>query len=247
MNNNEEFKILYNMNPDQFRLFTGEGPHRGPYKDTTDNFGNTLWHYWVNSQSPKNVYKKWESRLKKVDINKPNNNNETVFHKCIVKNDIELFDFLKSNYEEPKLFGITREGENILHYAAWANNIDFLKESISTSLYDINLQNTDGITPLIIAIHKNNIEMITTLLLAGADPNLQDIKGKNVMHHAADNGNIDIYELLEDAGGDIEQPDILKRLPPVMLEKFVYKTEEEIIHAKNFWVNQYNNRCKIWN
>lgn len=240
-------KEEYQINSDQFRLYNGEGPQRGPYKDTNDIFGNNLWHYWANDNNPINIYNRWKSRLIKIDMSKKNNNLENIYHKIIINNKIDVLDFLNNEYKEPDILNNTKNNENILHYTAWSNNIDLMKKYIKTNHYNINQKNDEGITPLIISIHKNNIDIVNFLLLSGADPNILDSKNKNAMHHAADNGNIDIYELLEDVGGDIEQPDLLKRKPFEILEKYVYKNEEELSHMKNYWLNQYNNRCKIWN
>lgn len=244
--NIDDVKETYNINNDQYRLFIGEGPQRGPYKNSQDIFGNNLWHYWGNSDSAIKLYEKWKNRLNKVNIYEKNKNGLCLFQKLIVSNKIELLDFLLKEYSLPENYVLTKNNENMLHLSVWANNLDYLIKYLKENKYQVNLQNNHGITPLIIAIHKNNIEMINTLLLAGADPNIIDLKGKNAMHHAADNGNIDIYEFLEDAGGDIEKKDILKRTPLQVFERYIDKTENEILHAKNYWLNQYDNLCKLW-
>lgn len=61
----------------------------------------------------------------------------------------------------------------------------------------IDPQQQEGWTPLHGAVHQGNVEMTTYLLAHGADPKLQNEKGKNAIGLAADGGNLEILKLLK--------------------------------------------------
>jgi hypothetical protein len=71
---------------------------------------------------------------------------------------------------------------------------------------DIEHQNTEGVTCLMDAAYKNNIEIVRYLLGKGADVNRKDKNGSTAMHYAARNKNDNklIVELLLKHGADIE-------------------------------------------
>ena len=55
----------------------------------------------------------------------------------------------------------------------YINDIQSVKNYIDSG-YDLNLQNNDGITPLIYATSNNKIKIVKLLLNAGADLNTQN-------------------------------------------------------------------------
>jgi uncharacterized protein len=61
----------------------------------------------------------------------------------------------------------------------------------------IDPQQLEGWTPLHGAVHQGNVEMTKYLLDHGADPKLQNDKGRNAIGLAADEGNLAILKLLK--------------------------------------------------
>ena len=61
--------------------------------------------------------------------------------------------------------------------ATLSSNIEQLQFLVKNGA-DINIKNSQGFTPLMIAVLKNNIDMIFALLDAGADTSLTDNKGR---------------------------------------------------------------------
>lgn len=66
-----------------------------------------------------------------------------------------------------------------------ANNSATLTTNIEQMSYllknkvDINIKNSQGYTPLMLSVMKNNIDMVRLLLDSGADANILDNKGRN--------------------------------------------------------------------
>ncbi len=72
---------------------------------------------------------------------------------------------------------------------------------------------------LLEATNKNDVDLVSKLLNAGAYPNVTDKEGKSPLHHAAKNGNEEILDLLIEAGAGVDQGIIeLTELGPEMTE-----------------------------
>jgi len=70
-------------------------------------------------------------------------------------------------------------------------------------------------TPLAFAILSHNVEMVRALLEAGADPNV-DLGGNMLATHlAAMRGNLQVIQLVADAGGDFLRRDDTNGAPPL--------------------------------
>ena len=81
------------------------------------------------------------------------------------------------------------------------NRIDIVKLLLNASA-DLNKQNKDGYTALILAALKNNIEIVKLLLNAGADIDKQNIAGDTALIKAAISNYRKIIKLLLDYGAD---------------------------------------------
>ena len=86
--------------------------------------------------------------------------------------------------------------------AVSGENIESVKLSLERGA-DINLQDRDGCTALLMAARINNIEMVELLLERGADINLQDKYGDTAFFEALLNKNIEMVELLLKRDADI--------------------------------------------
>lgn len=77
------------------------------------------------------------------------------------------------------------QGNLPLHYAVQNKDIDIIKKLLDANKdVTINAKNKIGKTPLFFAIQSNNIEIIDFLIQQGADPNIVDYQGNNMLHHA---------------------------------------------------------------
>lgn len=235
---------------DFLNIKNGLSPKRGRYKKIKDEKGNCLWHYWAENEKPENIWDKWSHKLKTENVMEKNLNNETVIDRLVILNKEAAFNLLIKEFNICDIREFkTNNDETLLHLAVWSGNENIIDKVLE--LYGdhlplfIDKQNIDGETALMIAIHKENINIIRKLLLSGANPNIQDNKLKNCMHHAADTGDIDIYSLLEEAGGEIDSLDILKRTAEDIFEKQKNKGSKELEYIKNHWFKQYEKRTSV--
>ena len=90
----------------------------------------------------------------------------------------------------PKLSQTDSEGNNALHLAALTDNFKILKllvayaiESNSKSLLDE--KNSNGLTPIFIAIDMLNLDITEHLISSGSSLSLIDKSKRNVLHHIA--------------------------------------------------------------
>lgn len=100
---------------------------------------------------------------------------------------------------------------------------------------DINLT-TSGITDLMYACMRNDVNVVEALLKYGADPNIEDDCGQTALHMACSNGNRKNVELLLKYGANKDAKDIFDRTPiEIAYQKGRYNVTCELI----------KNGCKI--
>jgi len=87
-------------------------------------------------------------------------------------------------------------GNTPLHYAIKAEKLDSVKLLIEGWKADINLANTAGMTPLMLAIAMGQVEIVKYLLEHEANPNLADEFGATAIDWAHGLGRAEIAELL---------------------------------------------------
>jgi ankyrin repeat protein len=88
---------------------------------------------------------------------------------------------------------------SVLHYVAAVGAIGFLEDLIQQNAQDINATNIKLITPLMLSAYRNHSLCVAELLKLGADPNLQDCRGKTALHLAAEKGNLQTVNVLVSA------------------------------------------------
>lgn len=99
------------------------------------------------------------------------------------------------------------------------NNIDYqLLNAADNSNYqevmnltnqwaNINIQNPNGITPLMYGCMRRNIQIAEALILMGADVNIRNHRGQTALMVAIENHDYDIMILLMCAGTDLDITD----------------------------------------
>eukprot|EP00210_Caulerpa_lentillifera_P007981 g7620.t1 len=93
-----------------------------------------------------------------------------------------------------------KSGWTSLHKAAQYNRIDDAKELIMNGM-DIDIQDTNGLTPLYIASHKNSIE---ELIARGASIDLRERHGASPLHVVAKKNYIEVAKELINNGANVD-------------------------------------------
>ena len=88
---------------------------------------------------------------------------------------------------------VETRGWNPLHSAAEGGN-EVIIETLLSSGLDIDSRGNDGTTPLMVAATKGDEKTVDLLLSKGADPHLKNFIGRNLLHAAAEGGNISMSD-----------------------------------------------------
>ncbi|MBB6217152.1 ankyrin repeat protein [Anaerosolibacter carboniphilus] len=79
----------------------------------------------------------------------------------------------------------TQNSATFLHIAAVEGDLEMAKNEIANGA-DINARDKDGRTPLLIAVHYGNIDIVKLLIDKGADPSIKEtFQGNTPLHEAA--------------------------------------------------------------
>jgi len=228
-------------NEDAIRIALNKQPKRGRYKKFIDKMGNNLWHYWAYYKNPEEIYEKWINRLSQEDINLKNNKGEHVLHRLALCGKYKAIELLLNN-NDLDFNVVNLNKETLLHYACWSGCSNTIKLILNKHPELIDSMDDEGYTPLTIAINRCDDELVNELIMIGANPNIQDIKGKTALHYTAEKGNFGLYEKLEGFGGDNQIKDKTGKTPESIIEKSIERTNEENLRYNNFWKNKYHNK-----
>jgi ankyrin repeat protein len=101
---------------------------------------------------------------------------------------------------------VDNHGKNALHYAIDFSNEDLVALFLSVQNCDLNFQDRDQMTPLHLAVKRNNPNIVYILLSnedgQEADPNVVNRNGQTPLHMAASVGYIEIVRILLQASLD---------------------------------------------
>ena len=119
----------------------------------------------------------------------------------------ELLDLFKEDHCRDnwfKKFDVKRYQELLLILSSYVGNKEFVHRLLSGFLVDVNCKTNDGISPLWIAAHKGEIDIVVELIEAGANINdKDDFIGYYPLHLASDEGYIDVVVTLIAAGANV--------------------------------------------
>lgn len=104
-----------------------------------------------------------------------------------------------SKYGIDKLFERLNEESNFDFYSINQNFVEYLIENGA----DINYNNGNSITPLFVACHYNNKDILQSLIKYNVDINIMTNTGTTAMDIVYANNNLDIANLLVDNGFDL--------------------------------------------
>lgn len=158
--------------------------NKGLNLKTKDNEGNNLFVYAASTGNQFMMKKALE-----VGLSANVNNGKAAYFAAkgtrFKKNDANTFKFLKKQGVSFQF--LDQEGNNLLHILASKRNYsDGIKYLVDEGV-DLNAQNSEGKTPLMIAMESTTPENIRLLAEMGADFSISDKDGNTAIHAAIKN------------------------------------------------------------
>ena len=96
-----------------------------------------------------------------------------------------------------------RDGEDLLH-SACKNGQSLLVKNLLKAKVNINALDSEGLSPLHLAVIEGHIEVTNLLINEGANIEIKDLKcGSSPLLYACQNGRLKIVKILLEKGADI--------------------------------------------
>ena len=128
------------------------------------------------------------------DPNIRQENGETLLMIACECGQVDIVQALLENGADPNI--CDNKGNNALHAVLLSEESELdIVQTLKSWKLNVNKQNSDGVTPLMIASSKGYIEFIL-LLLGNADPNITDSKGSTALMYACKNGHYEVAAFL---------------------------------------------------
>ncbi|XP_048581815.1 serine/threonine-protein phosphatase 6 regulatory ankyrin repeat subunit C isoform X3 [Nematostella vectensis] len=168
-------------------------------------------YYEIAKMLVEKLFKNKSFSLARLIINIPNDKGETALHQvcCLVKRNnnretvVKIAELLLENGAIMSLETYQRK-ENPLHWVAKSGNHEVLEAMLTSTAVPlhiiqsgINSTTEIGASPLMLAGHHGNLEVVKVLLKHNARVDVFDETGSTALHHSASFGHVDIaIELL---------------------------------------------------
>ncbi len=169
-----------------------------PYLDSTPLL------YALSSDHPERFELAAELIKRGADVNHIDRNKRIAVNSAVhtLKNDseetkqqsLELVKDLLASTDMNEV--IANSASNPLREAAKFGNCDAIEYILEQGIIDVNLE-TDGMTPLMIAVIGKNMDACKLLLEKGADPSIVSKEGKTAYDYAKEYNDEELMELLE--------------------------------------------------
>ena len=117
------------------------------------------------------------------------------------------------NYGADANMPLPKVGGNVLHLAIKNDKPLRTFRLLIDSEIDLDAEDDEGLTPLILLLIRKDIDLVVELLEAGADPNVADANGTTVTHYAAQIGNVDLLSKLRQLGANLEVRNVKEQTP----------------------------------
>ena len=119
----------------------------------------------------------------------------TCMHWAARKGDREMLQILTNAGAAVDQPNVTESKMMPIHWAASDGKIASLRFLLERRV-DINAQDANGCTPLVIAVQHNQLDCVVYLIKNGADTTLRDENGDSALHWAAYKGYVEMVGLL---------------------------------------------------
>ncbi|XP_062711314.1 uncharacterized protein LOC134289471 [Aedes albopictus] len=176
-----------------------------------NNAGQTLIHFAAEKGGVEIVKMLIENYA--ADVNAQDNDGNTPVLLAAKQYDWKMVKILID--KESEYFAdhkiVNKNGETLIHFAA-RNNMNTVKMLIDDYAVDVNAQDNDGNTPLLLAAKRYKWEMVKMLIdkdsKYSADYKISNNAGQTLIHFAAESGNMEIVQMLiDDYAADVNAQD----------------------------------------
>ncbi|XP_067669900.1 ankyrin repeat domain-containing protein 50-like [Haliotis asinina] len=128
----------------------------------------------------------------RVDVNSRGRYGRTPVMKAAEKGHMDVLNLLISKGGDVTL---TDENDNnILHVACIGGHVEMVKHIVAAKVADIDSRGQYGRTPVLMAAGAGHMVVVETLVRDGADMNLRDDDGNNILHVASYGGHLNIVK-----------------------------------------------------
>jgi len=94
-------------------------------------------------------------------------------------------------------------GHTIIGSASACNCLEIVRYLIEVRGTNVDFQNKAGVTPLMFASHRGNLDMVEYLLRCDANPNVRTLGGDTPLIFAIEGGNLEVVKALESKKADL--------------------------------------------
>jgi len=202
----KEYKIQQEQEQEKFKALF-EKPKPIPFEHTSKLIQKTPFLHKACKNNDIETITKYIHRINSINIHRQDQNGDTLVHIACRNNNVEIVKLLCKYFKETTLGIENKRGFTPLHIVCMHNYIKLLKifsdQDYSNFIFNIKKTNKSGTTtPFNLACIQKHIEMVKLLLwLIYTDIdiiNIGDIDNSTPLHHAVENGSIDIITLLLD-------------------------------------------------
>lgn len=175
-----------------------------------DRFGDNALHLAIKSGEFE-IVKLFGDLVSGSQIDTQDSSGTTPLMMAVERSDTKFFQYF---VEKGANFGILNDsGSNLFHIACLASsNPSIIRSLFSHQELKVNHLNSEGETPLHLAIQKGHLPTLTLLLEhPSIDVNLLNLKGISPLHLAVEKNSLPIVKLLLDKKADLKLVDLKGR------------------------------------
>lgn len=212
----------------------GLGLDPGFFPEDEDSQGAHLWHYWAASPFPEKTFDRLAC-FPEILRTRPDHAGIRALECLVLRGCVSAL----GKWEKTWPADWAGAGAGILLAAAWSGNGRVLRQVLRLVDAPVDQRGPDGMTPLMVAIHRHIPDDWAALVEAGASPDITDDRGRMALHHVAEYGDLGAFHLLEAAGADPEAMGLDGQTPEMLFARAEAKPPGAAAALRRRWEQRY--------